>query len=1317
MPLLLAPAAAPPALNERLADLRRRWRRLALAHAIFAITAVALGAAIALGLIDRAVHLPALIRAAALVLLVAGAGLFLIRLVRHLRTLNDDLAVALRVEEHFPVLNDALASTVQFDRHPFGSEELRQATRRYAVREAGDCDFREMLDRRPVRRSFAALALALAGAIPLVMLFPGPTRAGLVRLIDPFGDHPWPPQTVLTLDAADWLARGEPFVLHGSLSGVIPERAMFGFVLDGTAATEQPVPITPIDDGGSLVIRLEPNKIPRSFRYRVRANDAETTWKTVRVLPPPQLAALDGRPSPQIHLDFPAYTDLSARDLPDGGGSIECVTGTIVHIRGATDRPVAHAWVEMTPDPPRSILAAGLLALGAANPAGAVSLTAACQAVCGRVPALLDAAGDRFEVTFRPYVGGLYALRFEDETGLGGKRTLDVRVLPDPSPAITLERPAAGFDSLSVLPDATLPLIARADDPIFAVRSAWLEFRCGKDEPTQRLPLYDHLAFGSLVPRMFATVPVPPLRLRLQTVPVERRLEVRRFHHADGRPLRDGDTLTLQVVADDFDDVTVPKPPGRSHEVELHVVKPSVLLTELQKAEANIQRELKEMLQLQRDALERTTPAETQRRQAGTLRPEDQERLIQAEQMQQQLRARIGNDREGLRAEVDKVKRAMRDNPLPRTPERDRLDGLTSELDRLAREDLDSVEPLLNQARKERGPISPEARKSGPLPKAIEHQREAERTLRDLLDQMQPWTEARELRSEAGALLQDQEKAKRDRADLEARGAIGKAKEQLPSDQQEQLDRLAERQSALADRSAELLGKLNRKQVEKHESAMAKTAEADAKEKHAAELERQAKEKPAAGSPKSDELRKQAGDARQQAQDAREAAETLKQEADALAAAREATQQDPAKTPSTPAPRDPSLPGRQREAAESVARNEVGQARQAQEAAERMLKSMQDKLEEKGGPDGDRLAKKKKLDAAERDLEKLIGEQEQLQKRADEAAKIADPAERKHELEKLSREQEQLQQEARDLAQRLTRLRGEQAGQELRRASRAMDQARDAMEQGQPAGEKQDDALDRLDDAQEQLAQNRKAVEEELQREMRAKMLDALKGLKERQESQVAESERLFQAAKEANGWSRPLQKSLSDMAAAEATLGGEVEPLIEKHFQDAKVIAHLVRQAAEALAGVEPAVEKVRNGLMDGESLADDRRTVQDPQRLALKRLTQLMDVLKDDEKDAKAGGGQPGQPGDAGSATGGGGAGDGIPPLAQLKLLRTLQAEINDRTGAFDKAHPDRSKLTEPEQGELDALRTAQADLAALLDELTPDEPPPEPPAKEKP
>src|SRR5437763_12103125 len=99
---------------------------------------------------------------------------------------------------------------------------------------------------------------------------------------------------------------------------------------------------------------------------------------------------------------------------------------------------------------------------------------------------------------------------------------------------------------------------------------------------------------GAAVPQLLAPG-APPLRLRKPQVVPARRLELAGLKHANGKPLADGDTLILQVVADDFDDVTSPKPAGRSHEVELKVVNPSALQAVVQQAEAEIQKELREL--------------------------------------------------------------------------------------------------------------------------------------------------------------------------------------------------------------------------------------------------------------------------------------------------------------------------------------------------------------------------------------------------------------------------------------------------------------------------------------------------------------------------------------------------------------------------------------------------------------------------------------------------------------------------------------------------------------------------------------------------
>ena len=109
--------------------------------------------------------------------------------------------------------------------------------------------------------------------------------------------------------------------------------------------------------------------------------------------------------------------------------------------------------------------------------------------------------------------------------------------------------------------------------------------------------------------------------------------------------------------------------------------------------------------------------------------------------------------------------------------------------------------------------------------------------------------------------------------------------------------------------------------------------------------------------------------------------------------------------------------------------------------------------------------------------------------------------------------------------------------------------------------------------------------------------------------------------------------------------------------------------------------------------------------QKESLRRLEQLLDVLKPENALASRRPQASQQEGkqEGGGSGGGGGGGDGLPPLAQLKLLRLLQAEINQRTDEFAKQHPDPTKLTDKEKAELQAIRREQQEVAELLDALT--------------
>src|SRR5205807_958579 len=89
---------------------------------------------------------------------------------------------------------------------------------------------------------------------------------------------------------------------------------------------------------------------------------------------------------------------------------------------------------------------------------------------------------------------------------------------------------------------------------------------------------------------------------------------------------------------------------------------------------------------------------------------------------------------------------------------------------------------------------------------------------------------------------------------------------------------------------------------------------------------------------------------------------------------------------------------------------------------------------------------------------------------------------------------------------------------------------------------------------------------EELAREKLAKVADQIKGLRERQESLLAESTRIHRDVLQGKEWVRPLLASLRGLADAQRDLGGETERLAKEKFEGTKVFAHLLGKSAGAM-------------------------------------------------------------------------------------------------------------------------------------------------------
>jgi hypothetical protein len=1302
-------------LRQRLAAVRRRLRFVTLFRGTSWVIGLVLATAVVAGLLDWRFHLPSVIRALLLVGGLGGAGvIFYRRLFVPLREKDDDLTLALRIEELYPGLNDSFASAVQFLDIP--DENNSQAMRREAVhrglRGVSRCDFSRLVNTRGLWRLGALAVLPFVALVGLAIWEPGLAGVAFARLADPFGNHAWPTNTRIELDEVRAsIGHNEPFDVGGRLLGVIPPTAVVTFKLDGTAPTEYACDVAPAEDGksGTFHVRLEAGRAKRdTFIFQVRANDANTEWKQVVVLPPPQLVPLDGRASPQVHLTFPSYTQLPPLDLPDGSGKVDAVNGTLVTLRAAANRPLSAAWIEFRPEPASIAADLALSPFAAGDPFAALAAQGAWRGVTEPVPATLGEDHRTLSLTFVPPVSGNYVLHFADETGLHNNRMFELNVFPDPAPVVTLERPAPARDNLIVLPDATLELQVVAEDQQFAVRHVWLEYRCKKTDEPRRMKLF---------------APGPDVKERPQRVPVIRKLALREFRHVnpiDGG-LKEGDILTIQACADDYDDVSSGKEPGRSHEVEIRIVGQNALELLINQAQARVQQELLILKQRQQDATKKVNDVQQHLKQAGNLTPEDLDQLLQAEEAQREIRDHIGDKKEGLRADVERIRQTLRENPLPRSGSEKRMERVAEELDRLARDELPQIEPRLTNARKQDEGAKPNpADKAAAREQAERKEREAKEAERQAREQ-----EKAAAAAEKAAQEKPEDDPQRRKAEDEA-AAQRKAAEANREKARELKDQARElRQQADGPRQLLQEAKQHQEEVEKTLDDLLKNTldsftstqeikgEAKALLEEQKRLQQQTEElrkKELAGVKPQDRPEFDAALERLKAdqQKVRERTEQLLEKMDRVAKEREQRDPETAREMKDAAQlaRDNQVTGSMQEAQDSLKEQQLGKAAAKEAESAKKLEELTKQLGDKREAELNRSARS--LREEEKKLQELQEDMERLRKKIEEAQKIEDPKKREEELQRLAREQKKLEEEAKKAAERLTRRRSPRAAQAMQKAAEGMQRAGEQLSRGKDDPEDEQEALDRLQEAKEELKKAREQVEEELEREQLAKVADELKALRDRQAALVEERERIQKELllERPDNWRR-LLVSLGRLADNQGKdgLAKDLSELAKKKLEGAPVFARLLQKTADVMDEAAQRLKEHRDQAKDGGKAESEAGTeAARLQRDALARLESVLQTLKEEQNAPMA----PRQD-QGGGGEGGGGGGDGseIPPLAQLKLLRQMQVDVNKHTEEFRKVHPDLTKLDDKAKAELRKIRREQQEVAELLDELLdPDE-----------
>jgi hypothetical protein len=1267
-------------LLSRLASLRRWTRLLEGWRGVCALFVLVVGVATLAGMLDWALQLPGLVRAMVLVATLGGAGFVVYRyLATPFARPCDDLSLALRVEEHYPALNDSLASTVQFLQQPdgAGSVSMREHAIRTTLEKTQELDFRRILDTRGLYLLSAAAVLIAVTTGYLAWRYEDYARTAFWRLTEPFGRHTWTRVAIRVdnerrahpadPDSPLRVAVGQPFVLRGRVEGVVP--ALAKVEIEGQTHTDKMVPIKHDSDGpgGSLALPLDMTMQRGTFRFRVLANDGTFparpgSWQEVEVLPPPKLANLNGLPSPQIELHFPEYSDLpSPRKLTPGTHQIEALAGTNVVLRAAADRPLAEASIEYQPENPLVALTVLLSGLGQTQPLALVGQLMVGQAVLGRVPAQFDDAEQtRFTIAFRPWLSGTYTLHLQDESGLARRYVSDLHVLPDPVPVVKLQRP--GTSSMTVLPDAEIGFHFLVEDEVVsgyrgAIRSVFIELRRkGADgnwgaEGPQRLVLYDAARFGQAIPALLAHAASSPalaaeLRLRRPQLEVITRWPL---HHR----FKEGETVALQVCADDFCDVSVPREAGRSYEIELRIVGKFELAREVDEKLAEVQQQLVRLQKMQDDALKAVK--EVQRKPKVTHKEVDQ--IIEAQQTQQQIHKRIGErPDEGLRHDLGKLHQLLRDNKLTDTEAQEKLGMLKGELDRLAQQELQQIEPQLAEARKDlahaeqKEPAAKQTKDA--LEKAAKLQENAKKGLDELVKAMAPWAslqqiraEARDIHSREQALKQELELLKDKKQNFD-KFTDPTEKKQAQENIRDGMNKAAEQQDSLAKRMDDLVNTMREKQKER-----TKQKDDDAAKRLAAAAK--------------------IADEKFLPQNMRELAQKMKDQ---------------------PHPKEEMIQKQEKQLAD--------------------LEKVVDALEGKKQDVADRLKHKRK--EADKEMERLTKKMKDLEQKLQDVNKIQNEQERLRKRKELAKEHEKLKEDLEKQARALARLQEQRASNDLNRAAEDVDKAAKKLEQGDNAAEEQRDAQEQLQQAKADLQES----EEELAREELVKIADKLQGLKERQDAALERSGEFQKKILAKKFWADELADTLSGDAISERGLAKETQSLKE-NLKQAKVFEHILDRAAEAmeeaaktmeerkLEGIDARGDPKLAELMKPEELENEgklhEKTVR-YQKQASRRLDNLLDAIKQelakkDEK-PKPEEKQPQQPEEQQGPKMR--AADGIPHVAQLKALRAEQLDINELTKDFGARNPDPSQLTVEQQEELRQIQKDQSRLMELFQQI---------------
>ena len=579
-------------LIPRLHRVRRALQRAVLERRIATTVSVVILCFVVMAMADRTLRFPVGLRWTTLILGLGWLGwsirTHLWSAIRFRPTLVD---VALRIETLAPPLAGRLASGVEFatsdvgNANPLAARALRDLQHRVST-----VKFEEIVDARRAHQLLAVAIFAGLMLTSLVLWRPVDASIATKRVLAPWTDARWPARTEVVglLDTDLVHARGEPLAMaaelvRGDLEG---DRVFLNIrnIRDGVKGDWQRLVLTR-QQGRRFerVIDTDADEIEYSFA----TDEVETDSSTIRLFPAPQISTAMAIVTPptyassrgEIQAELGSGTDRRSRlTEPALEGSrlkLDLTLTRPVPVDRAEDGRVSRSFIEKTLMVPDE----------------------------ARVDLEIDPTDStRWQISVLLERGGDIGLSLVDEYGLQNIDPIRYRVdtIPDRAPTTTISRPATD-QTVSI--DAVVEVQAEARDDV-RLQSFEIEATLVRGGVDSQVELIAELETGT------ALKSVADATLRVE------------FGVTDLKPEIGDEILLVAIASDEYQVSGVPRDSVRSAARRLRVVSSIELAEQLQSALSSIRRSAIRLDQDQggiSDAVRRGGPSRSSVREQGRL--------------------------------------------------------------------------------------------------------------------------------------------------------------------------------------------------------------------------------------------------------------------------------------------------------------------------------------------------------------------------------------------------------------------------------------------------------------------------------------------------------------------------------------------------------------------------------------------------------------------------------------------------------------------------------------------------------------------------